>query len=416
MWVRKRVDIRLTDIFFGVSACARSCHRQEYLRAIEELWQPEFTLVCLSVRSGFELLMQEVSWPQRSEILFTGLTIPDMPRIAQQHGYRPRPLDLNLKTLAVQEDQIRSRITPQTKAIVIAHLFGGLMDLNPVVRIAREFGLMVIEDCAQAYAGSSFQGDDRADVSMFSFGPIKTNTSLGGGVLIVRDRVLLARLGKAHEAWPLQSNLTMLQRLAKYTLVKILSTFVVAGFLAKAFRCFGRDHDQLAIGLSRGFAGGNFFQKIRQRPSVPLLRLMHRRFQAFEEESIHQRTRLGNSLVQALGDAVQVLGLESNRQTYWVFAIQVSDRDTLIKRLWREGFDATKNSSLRLVAEQSAASSPTGTELSTTQMEAFDCQQIQFILEHIVFLPFDSQMGCEEIQRLAGTVLNCQSSSFCRLY
>ncbi len=405
MWVRKRVDIRLTDIFFAVSACARSCDRQACLRAIEELWQPEFTLVCLSVRSGFELLMQGVCWPQGSEILFTGLTIPDMPRIAEKHGYRPRPLDLTLETLAVQEDQIRSRITPQTKAIVIAHLFGGLIDLNPVVRVAQEFGLMVIEDCAQAYAGSSFQGDDRADVSMFSFGPIKTNTSLGGGVLVVRDRVLLARLGKAHEAWPLQSNLTMLRRLVKYTLVKTLSTYAVAGILARVFRCLGRDHDQLAIRLSRGFVGRNFFQKIRQRPSAPLLRLMHRRFQAFEVGSILQRTQLGDSLAQALADSVYVLGSESNRQTYWVFAILVPDRDTLIQRLWRKGFDATKNSSLRLVAEQAAEPSPAVAELSTTPLETFDCPQIQFILEHIVFLPFDSQMGCEEIQRLARTIL-----------
>jgi dTDP-4-amino-4,6-dideoxygalactose transaminase len=53
--------------------------------------------------------------------------------------------------------------------------------------------LLVVEDCAQAYCGTEFDGHPDADVAIFSFGPIKTATASGGGLLRVRDGELLSQ-------------------------------------------------------------------------------------------------------------------------------------------------------------------------------------------------------------------------------
>ena len=134
-------------------------------------------LVCLSVRSGFDLFLSEQDWPENSEIIFTGLTIPDMPRIASEHQMRPIGVDLDHAKLEPSIAEIRRLVTPQTKAIVVAHLLGGRLPTNEISLIAKEHGLLMIEDFAQSYRGQLIPF---GNVAMFSFGTIKTNTALGG--------------------------------------------------------------------------------------------------------------------------------------------------------------------------------------------------------------------------------------------
>ena len=60
-------------------------------------------------------------------------------------------------------------MSPRTRGIVVAHLFGSRMPLDAVFAFAREHGLVVFEDCAQVFAGRHYTGDARSDVSLFSF-------------------------------------------------------------------------------------------------------------------------------------------------------------------------------------------------------------------------------------------------------
>ena len=58
--------------------------------------------------------------------------------------------------------------------------------MTPLAALAAERGLLLLEDCAQSLRGPPDRGDESADVSMFSFGSIKTCPALGGALLYVR--------------------------------------------------------------------------------------------------------------------------------------------------------------------------------------------------------------------------------------
>ena len=73
-------------------------------------------------------------------------------------------------------------------------------------RVARRHGLLLVEDSAQAFAGPSSLVASGADVSLFSFGLIKTASAAGGAVVTVADAGLLARLRAAHRRWPRQTS------------------------------------------------------------------------------------------------------------------------------------------------------------------------------------------------------------------
>lgn len=347
MWVRKRLEIGWSDLICGVASCLRPARRAPMAARIEACWSTaNDAFCCLSVRTGWDLLLAALDLPRGSEVLVSALTIKDMVRIIEDHGLTPVPVDLDPDRLAVSIESVERAITPATRVILVAHLFGCRAKLAALTTLAHRHGLMVVEDCAQAFTGLETANDSDADVSMFSFGNIKTATALGGGVLRVRNAQTLTRMRELQAKYPVQSRLSYLQRLLKYSVLKGLSAYTAYSLFARLCRVFGTDHDRVASRTVRGFAGPDFFGRIRRQPSLPLLALLYRRLTRFDHAALKRRTQQGQLLRLRLGDEVQCPGAEATAHSYWVFPILADDVEGMIATLWQSGFDATQAQSL----------------------------------------------------------------------
>jgi dTDP-4-amino-4,6-dideoxygalactose transaminase len=388
MWVRKRLDLSWRDLLFGLVACRLPRPRAEPLC-------PPFSsqrLVCLSVRSGLDLLLEELALPRGSEVLVSALTIPDMVRIVEAHGLTAIPVDLDLRTAGPTAESLRRAISPRSRAILVAHLFGGRFPLGPVVQVARERGLFVIEDCAQAfdgrYAGSVGEPPNRgADASLFSFGPIKTATALGGAVVCVRDAALLGRLQARHAARPVQGRGEFARRALKYGLLKAFSSRGPYGLLVRACRAMGIDHDRLVNGSVRGFPGGDFFERIRRQPAAPLVRMVGRRLRTYDHGRLARRTALGEKLASLLGDDVVRPGYDMQPHSHWVFPVLVENPEEVIAALRKAGFDATQGQSMAIVRPPE------------DRPELFPCVAAE-ILAKTVYLPIYPEMTEPALPRM----------------
>ena len=216
--------------------------------------------------------------------------------------------------------------------------------MEPVVRFAREHGLLLIEDCAQAYTGNGYRGHPESDVSLWSFGPIKTATALAGGMLRFRDPRLSERVRERQSQWPVQSRRKFMTRLWKYSFLKLLTCRPVFTLFVSGCKAVGASHDAVISGSVRGFAGPGFFEKIRQQPSAPLLRLLERRFENFDRSTITKRTALAQRAIDLL-PALERPGDGAAVHTYWVFPVLHDDPERLIHHLWARGIDATRGAS-----------------------------------------------------------------------
>jgi dTDP-4-amino-4,6-dideoxygalactose transaminase len=105
-------------------------------------------------------------------------------------GARPVFCDIDPETFTVTRETVERALTPATRAIIPVHLFGTPAPLDEIAPLARERGIMVVEDAAQA-AGASLDGSRAGalgDVAMFSFFPSKNLFCLGdGGALATND-------------------------------------------------------------------------------------------------------------------------------------------------------------------------------------------------------------------------------------
>lgn len=402
MYARKRLDIGWLDLAQGLAGCAVRSDDAKYKRRVEAWFaQPgsltttparmRGALCCLSVRTGLDLYLAELALPRGSEVLMSALTIPDMWKIVEHHGLVPVPVDLDPRTLAPRLDLARHAATPKTRAFLIAHLFGADIPLEPYLALARERGWVLLEDCAQAFTGPDSKGHPEADVSMFSFGPIKTAAALAGGVLCVRDDAILARMRAREAGYPLQSRMQYAQRILKYSGLHALSTpLLYRGFVELCALC-GKDHDRVIQGSVRGFAGGDFFTKIRRRPSAALCSLVARRLDASDGRRVALRTQLARALVARLGSTVELPAADARDHSYWVFTLLADDPDRIVRDLRAAGFDATRAASLAVVP-------------APADRPALEARDARHLLARTVYLPVYPELPMRMIESMADVV------------
>jgi dTDP-4-amino-4,6-dideoxygalactose transaminase len=130
------------------------------------------------------------------EVITTSRTFIASASCIVMRGATPVIADVDPVSQNVTAETIRPLITPRTRAIIAVHLAGWPCDMDPILALAREHGLKVIEDCAQCH-GATYKGrpvGSLGDVAAFSFCQDKIMTTGGeGGMLTTRDTALWER-------------------------------------------------------------------------------------------------------------------------------------------------------------------------------------------------------------------------------
>src|SRR6476620_11825484 len=254
MWPRKQLDIGWSDLAFGLLQVVGARSRPTERAVVGHDWVPaEEAILTLSVRSGLDLLLTALALPADSEVIMSAVTIPDMVRIVEHHGLIPVPVDVDGRALQPVIEHLERSITPQTRAILVAHLLGTHIDMGPIIELARQHDLLVIEDCAQAFVGSAYAGHPDSDCALFSFGPIKTATALGGAVVRVRDGALRSRMRDLQNAYPIQTRSAYLKRLVKYATFRMLCKPFNYGLLVRTMGMLGIDYDRALGNAAHSF-------------------------------------------------------------------------------------------------------------------------------------------------------------------
>ena len=143
----------------------------------------ELALYALGIGPGDEVVV-----PSRTFIASASCVV--------MRGATPVMADVDRDSQNITADTARAALTPRTRAIIAVHLAGWPCDMDPILELARERGLRVIEDCAQA-PGATYKGrpvGSMGDINAFSFCQDKIMTTGGdGGLVTTNDSELWAR-------------------------------------------------------------------------------------------------------------------------------------------------------------------------------------------------------------------------------
>lgn len=172
-----------------------------------EAFEAEFARYCgaqhaIGVSNGLEALsltLRAAGIGPGDEVIVPSQTFVASWLAVSHVGAIPVEADVDPTTVTLAPDRIAAAITPRTKAIMPVHLFGHPADMDPIMEIARQRGLFVLEDAAQAQGASykSRRCGVLGDAAGFSFYPTKNLGALGdAGAVVTNDAALAARLRK----------------------------------------------------------------------------------------------------------------------------------------------------------------------------------------------------------------------------
>jgi UDP-2-acetamido-2-deoxy-ribo-hexuluronate aminotransferase len=157
---------------------------------------------CGNGTDALQITMMALGLKPGDEVITTNFTFIATIEVVALLGLKPVIVDPESGTFNISPSAIRRAVTPRTKAIVPVHLFGQCADMDQIMEIAREFGLFVIEDAAQATGadfiptgGKIMKAGTIGNAGTTSFFPSKNLGCYGdGGAVYTNDDELAARV------------------------------------------------------------------------------------------------------------------------------------------------------------------------------------------------------------------------------
>ena len=145
--------------------------------------------------AALEVAVRALEIGEGDEVIMPAFTIISCAMAVTKAGAVPVLVDSDLATWNMKADEIEAKITPRTRAILIVHLYGLPVDMEPILALAGRYGLKVIEDAAEMH-GQTYQGrpcGSFGHISTFSFYPNKHITTGEGGMVVTDDEQLAER-------------------------------------------------------------------------------------------------------------------------------------------------------------------------------------------------------------------------------
>lgn len=183
------------------------------VKEFEEKWSnftgAEHSMAVTSCTSALHLSLAASGFGEGDEAIVPAFTWISTANVVEHLGGKVVFCDIDLGTFNIDVTQIESKITERTKAILPVHLFGLPVDMDPILDLALQYNLIVVEDAACGF-GSKYKGKHVGtfgDTGCFSFHPRKAITTGEGGMVTTNDSKLADKICRLRDHGAAMSDL-----------------------------------------------------------------------------------------------------------------------------------------------------------------------------------------------------------------
>lgn len=161
-----------------------------------ELTGAKYAVVCSNGTAALHIAAMAAGVSEGDEVITTPITFAASANCALYCGAKPVFADINPKTYNIDPASVKDKITEKTKAVVAVDFTGQAVELAPLLEMCLEKGILLIEDGAHSI-GTKYDGKyvgSIADMTTFSFHPVKTVTGGEGGAVLTNSEALYEKL------------------------------------------------------------------------------------------------------------------------------------------------------------------------------------------------------------------------------
>lgn len=170
---------------------------REFEKEFAQFAGTDYAVAVANGTVALDLALKALGIGQGDDVIVTSRTFLASASSIVTAGANPVFADVELDSQNISRRSIEAVLTPKTKAIICVHLAGWMCDMDPIMQLAEEKGLYVIEDCAQAH-GAMYKGKSAGSIGhigAWSFCQDKIMTTGGeGGMVTTNDEVLWKKM------------------------------------------------------------------------------------------------------------------------------------------------------------------------------------------------------------------------------
>lgn len=162
----------------------------EFEKALAEYCEAKYAVAVSSGTAALHLAYLAAGLGQGDEVITTPNTFVATANMLLAVGAKPVFCDIRLDTYNIDETKIEKLITKRTKAIVPVHFAGQPCEMDKILKIAKKYKLLIIEDACHAL-GAKYKNKkigSLGDISVFSFHPVKSITAGEGGAILTNNK------------------------------------------------------------------------------------------------------------------------------------------------------------------------------------------------------------------------------------
>lgn len=171
---------------------------EEFQRALCDYTGAKYAVAVSSGTAALHIASLAAGIKAGDELITSPVTFVASANCALYCQAKPVFADVDYTTINIDPLEIKKKITRKTKAIIPVHFAGYPCDLTEISKIAKDNGLIVIEDAAHAlgaeYRGSKIGSCRFSDMTIFSFHPVKSITTGEGGAVLTNSKVFFEKL------------------------------------------------------------------------------------------------------------------------------------------------------------------------------------------------------------------------------
>lgn len=155
----------------------------------------KFAVAVTNGTAALEMAIAALNIEAGDEVILPSFTIISCAQAIVKSGAVPVLVDSEFDSFNMCVEDIEAKITPKTKAIMIVHIYGLPVDMNPVLELAKKYSLKIIEDAAEMHGQTYYNKKcgGFGDISIFSFYPNKHITTGEGGMILTDDEQVYNR-------------------------------------------------------------------------------------------------------------------------------------------------------------------------------------------------------------------------------
>jgi perosamine synthetase len=158
----------------------------------------EYGIAVSNGSAALDIAVKALGICKGDEVIMPTFTIISPAQSIVTAGAKPVLVDSSLETWNMKVEDIESKITNRTKAILVVHIYGLPVEMDPIIHICKKYNLFLIEDAAEMH-GQTYNGrpcGSFGDISIFSFYPNKHITTGEGGMIVCNNEEIANKCKK----------------------------------------------------------------------------------------------------------------------------------------------------------------------------------------------------------------------------